>query len=74
MIDDFDEQIEKFWDKHISRVSAWYLAQKRPDDMIISASPNCIIKPAARRLGVNFMATEYDRDVGAFVDNLMFAR
>ena len=31
-------------------------------------------EPAARRLGVNYMATEYDRDVGAFVDNLMFAR
>ena len=73
-VDDFDVQIEKFWDKNIKRMSAWYLAQKRPDDLIISASPNCIIEPIARRLGVNFMATEYDRDVGAFVDNLMFAR
>ncbi len=73
-VDDFDVQIEKFWDKNIKRMSAWYLAQKRSDDLIISASPNCIIEPIARRLGVNFMATEYDRDVGAFVDNLMFAR
>ena len=73
-VDDFDVQIEKFWDKNIKRMSAWYLAQKRPDDLIISASPNCIIEPIARRLGVNYMATEYDRDVGAFVDNLMFAR
>ena len=73
-VDDFDVQIEKFWDKAIKRMSAWYLAQKRPDDLIISASPNCIIEPIARRLGVNYMATEYDRDVGAFVDNLMFAR
>ena len=24
MIDDFDEQIEKFWDKHEKRISAWY--------------------------------------------------
>ena len=73
-VDDFDVQIEKFWDKAIKRMSAWYLAQKRPDDLIISASPNCIIEPIARRLGVNFIATEYDREVGAFVDNLMFAR
>ncbi len=73
-IDDFDEQIERFWDKHIKGISDWYLKQKRPDDLIISASPNCIIEPITRRLGVNFMATEYDRDVGAFVDNLMFAR
>ena len=73
-VDDFDVQIEKFWDKNIKRMSAWYLAQKRSDDLIISASPNCIIEPIARRLGVNFVATEYDREVGAFVDNLMFAR
>ena len=36
-VDDFDEQIEKFWDKHEKRISDWYLAQKKPDDLIISA-------------------------------------
>lgn len=74
MIDDFDEQIEKFWDKHEKRISAWYLAQKRPDDLIISASPECIIAPIAKRLGVNYMATEYDREYGVFTNNLMFAK
>lgn len=73
-VDDFDEQIERFWDKHEKNISEWYLAQKRPDDLIISASPTCIIAPIARRLGVQYIATEYDRDVGAFVDNLMYAR
>ena len=74
MIVDFDEQIEKFWDKHEKRISAWYLAQKRPDDLIISASPECIIAPIAKRLGVNYMATEYDREYGVFTNNLMFAK
>ena len=73
-VDDFDEQIEKFWDKNEKRISAWYLAQKRPDDLIISASPKCIIEPIAKRLGVNCIASDYDREVGAFVDNLMYAR
>ncbi len=73
-VKDFDEQIESFWDKHEKNISDWYLAQKRPDDLIISASPNCIIEPIARRLGVKYIASEYDRDVGAFVDNLMLAR
>lgn len=73
-IDDFDVQIEKFWDKHEKNISDWYLKQKRSDDLIISASPNCIIGPIAERLGVNYIATEYDREVGAFVDNLMYAR
>ena len=28
-IDDFDVQIERIWDKHEGKISAWYLAQKR---------------------------------------------
>ena len=74
MIDDFDEQVERFWDKHEKRISAWYLAQKRPDDLIISASPDCIIGPIAKRLGVNYVATEYDREYGVFTNNLMYAK
>ena len=74
MIDDFDVQIEKYWDKYEKRISEWYLAQKRPDDLIISASPSCIIGPIARRLGVNYIATEYDLEYGVFVNNLMYAR
>ena len=74
MIDDFDVQIEKYWDKYEKRISEWYLAQKRPDDLIISASPSCIIGPIARRLGVNYIATEYDLEYGVFVNNLMYAK
>ncbi len=74
MTDDFDVQIEKFWDKHEKKISSWYLAQKRSDDLIISASPECIIAPAARRLGVNFIASEYDREYHVLLNNLMFAK
>ena len=74
MIDDFEIQIERFWDKHEKRISAWYLAQKQPDDLIISASPDCIIAPIAQRLGVNHMASEYDRELGVFTNNLMYAK
>lgn len=73
-VDDFDKQIKRFWDVHEKHISAWYLAQKKPDDLIISASPSCIIEPIAKRLGVHFMATEYDREYGVFLDNLMYAQ
>lgn len=72
-VDDFDEQIERYWDRNEKKISAWYLAQKRPDDLIISASPDCIIERIAKRLGVNHMATEYDRELGVFMNNLMYA-
>ena len=73
-IDDFDAQIERFWEKNERKISAWYLAQKQPDDLIISASPSCIIAPIARRLGVQFAATEYDREHGVLLDNMMYAK
>lgn len=74
LIDDFDEQIERYWDAYEARVAPWYLEQKRPDDLIMSSSPACIIAPIARRLGVNYVATDYDRELGVLLDNLMYAR
>lgn len=74
MIDDYDVQIERYWDKYEKRISAWYLAQQKPDDLIISASPDCIIGPIANRLGVKYIATEYDREYGVLMNNLMYAR
>ena len=32
---------------------------KKPDDLIISASPACIIGPIAKRIHVKYIATEY---------------
>ena len=72
-VDDFDVQIERYWDRNEKRIAPWYLAQKRPDDLIISASPLCIIERIAGRLGVDCVATEYDRELGVFMNNLMYA-
>ena len=33
-----------------------------------------MIAPIARRLGIHYVATEYDREAGVLVDNLMFAK
>ena len=74
LIDDFDVQIERYWDKNEKKIAPWYLKQKRPDDLIISASPDCIIGSIAKRLGVNFMATEFNRKYGVFLNNLMYAQ
>ena len=74
LIDDFDKQIERYWDKNEKKIAPWYLAQKRSDDLIISASPDCIIGPIAKRLGVNYIATEFDREFGVYLNNMMYAK
>lgn len=73
-INDFDKQINAFWNKYENRISKWYLLQKDSSDLIISGSPECLVKPLADRLGVNCMATEYDRELGVMYGNLMLAK
>ena len=72
-VDDFDVQIERYWDRNEKKIAPWYLAQKRPDDLIISASPLCVIERIAGRLGVDCVATEFDRELGVLTNNLMYA-
>ena len=74
LVDDFDEQIKQYWDKNEKKIAPWYLAQKQPDDLIISASPSCVIEPIAKRLGVRFMATDFDREYGVFLNKMKFAK
>ena len=42
----------KFWDRNMKRIKGWYLAQRRDDDLIISASPQFLVGEACRRLGL----------------------
>ncbi len=74
LVDDFDVQIKAYWDENEKKIASWYLAQKKDDDLIISASPTCVIETIANRLGVSFMATEFDRESGVFVNNFMYAK
>lgn len=49
---DTDALVESFWDERQSRLMAWYLERKRETDLMISASPEFLLAPVCRRLGV----------------------
>lgn len=63
-IPDPDSEIKQFWDEHENLICDWYLKQKRPDDIIVSASPDFLIEEIGRRLGVKVIATKMDRRTG----------
>ena len=46
---DADAVIRDFWDEYRGNLEPWYLAQKRPDDIIISASPEFLPPSDMRR-------------------------
>lgn len=59
--------VEAFWDSHERKIMPWYPARQRPDDTVISASPEFLIRPIAQRLGIrNVIASRVDPDTGKF--------
>ncbi len=55
-----------FWREHIGRINPWYLAQKRPDDVVISASPEFLLQPVADTLGFTLMASRVEQTTGRY--------
>lgn len=63
-IDDIDGEVNKFWRSHQKNMMKWYLRQKRDDDLIVSASPEFLLKPITQTLGVRLIATKMDPNTG----------
>ena len=65
-IDDVDGAVDAFWAKAFHRIKPFYAQTHRADDLIISASPEFLIAPACKRLGVAYMGSPVDRHTGIF--------
>ena len=66
-IDDIDRETELFWDEHMGNIKDWYKNQHRDDDVIISASPEFLLKPICRRLNIrNLIASVVDKNTGFY--------
>ena len=55
-----ESTVEAFWKENEAGIASWYLKQKKPDDLIISASPEFLLKPMTEKLGVSLIATPMD--------------
>ena len=67
-IDNLEYLVEKFWDANESKIKAWYLSQKRSDDVIISAGPRFLLKEICERLEiVHLIATEMNTNDGTIL-------
>lgn len=51
-ITDPDGDVKRFWDTHMHKIKPFYLAQRRPDDVILSASMDVFLAEICRRLGI----------------------
>ena len=66
-IEDIDKAVLDFWEQNEKNIKKWYLDMKENTDVIISASPEFLLAPICKKLGVEcMMATRVDNRTGLF--------
>lgn len=62
---DVEKTVSDFWDEKEGRIKDWYKRQQREDDVIISASPEFLLKEICNRQGIrHLIATRMDERTG----------
>ena len=66
--EEMKEMYFSFLKQNQNKIKEWYLKQKRKDDVIISASPEFLLKPICDILGIdNLIATKVELSSGKFL-------
>lgn len=66
-IPDIDTAVERFWDESEKNILDYYNSQKSDDDIIISASPEFLLRPICNRLGITrLIASKVDKHSGRY--------
>lgn len=73
-LDNPDEDVKLFWDKNEKHIAKWYLDQRKDDDMIITASPEYLLKPIADKYGITLISTVIDKETGTMIGNVRLAK
>lgn len=64
---DAEKLTEDFWDQNHHKIYRWYLDQQQPDDIIISASPEFLLRPICQKIGIyHLIASRVDVQSGKF--------
>ncbi len=61
------EAPELFWQEHIGRIYPWFHEQRQADDLIISASPEFLLRPAAQMLEFALIASPVEQATGRYL-------
>lgn len=66
---DAEKLTESFWNQNQDKIYNWYRRQQKADDIIISASPEFLLQPVCKRLGIHFLiASKVDIQSGTFLN------
>lgn len=63
-----EDWVAEFWEEYRDKVKDWYLLQKQEDDVIISASPEFLLRPICAQLGIrHLLASRVDSGTGMYL-------
>lgn len=66
-LDDPEGAVAEFWQRNRGRIKPFYLEKRRADDIIISASPEFLLRPILTELGVTrLLASPVDIHTGQY--------
>ncbi len=66
-VPDINIAVNDFWDKNEHKIKRWYKERQKEDDIIISASPEFLLKPICKRLGIKgLIASCVDSHTGVY--------
>lgn len=66
-IKDIDREVEIFWNKNSKNIKQWYYKNKKNSDIVISASPEFLLKDICINLGVDkLIASKVDKNTGKY--------
>ena len=63
-ISDPSEEIKMFWERYRCNIGSWYKDVHKDNDIIITASPEFLIKPIGHELGCCVLGTVMDINTG----------
>ena len=61
-----EEDVERFWNEKIGGIKPFYKQHHRDDDVIISASPEFLLKPLEDKLHITVIASRVDIHTGKY--------
>ena len=62
-----DKLVDEFWKIKEKNIKKWYLDKKKKSDVIISASPEFLLKPLEKEYNFKVIATKVDKKTGKFI-------
>ena len=66
-VPDLNFEIKRFWDENGYKIKDWYTKKRKESDVIISASPEILLKEICNRIGVKYLIASNVDETGKYV-------